>query len=425
MEKNESEIRIRKGTGPLGVCPYLGVQDDPATHFAWAKPGHFCYRVRPPQAINVSHQENSCMNGRYPTCRVYPASFKGPLPLEIRDDTYSDWGSRAAAIKTSITNIGISQRDTIPVEKSTARFGVDLSALRDQADFVEMEEEEYVKPWWSSRRGKIILIALIALPILLLSTWAIILTTRASEGGPPTESISQATDLTATWQAALAMVPDATATSTQLPQPSPTPEPTATLSPTATALPTTASPTTAVIPSETPGPSPTSTITAPALTCADIDAYTVEIVDGPILTPEPGYVYGTGQPLPPIRSTWIIRNMGICNWDEILLISRTSQRLLSPFLRVNGQLIIPSTAAEYSIAPGEQVEILLGFTTSVARSIRSEWGLVINGFNLENQPSLLLDVNNWVINGQPSSIAPGDDGSPSKRPEPPPPSVRP
>ncbi len=176
MEKNDSEIRIRKGTGPLGVCPYLGVQDDPATHFAWAKPGQFCYRVRPPQAINVSHQENSCMNGRYPTCQVYPASFKGPLPPEIRDDNFTDWGSRAAAIKTSITNIGTSQRDTIPVEKSTARFGVDLSALRDQADFVEMEEEEDAKPWWSSRRGKIILIALIVLPILLLSTWAIILT---------------------------------------------------------------------------------------------------------------------------------------------------------------------------------------------------------------------------------------------------------
>jgi len=425
MEKNDSEIRIRKGTGPLGVCPYLGVQEDPATHFAWAKPGHFCYRVRPPQAINVSHQENSCMNGRYPTCQVYPASFKGPLPPEIRDDNYTDWGSRAAAIKSSITNLGTSQRDTIPVEKSTARFGVDLSAMRDQADFIEAEEE-IAKPWWSSRRGKVILIALIVLPILLLSTWAIILTTRASENGPPTEPVSQAADLTATWQAALAMISSATASPTELPVlPSLTPEPTATLSPTVTELPATPSPTIAVQPSDTPGPSPTSTVTVPVLTCQDIEAYTVEMVDGPILTPEPGYVYGTGQPLPPIRSTWVIRNMGFCNWDEILLISRTSQRLLSPYLRVKGQLIIPYTNNLYSIAPGEQVEILLGFTTSVARSIRSEWGLVINGYSLENQPQLSLDVHNWVINGQPTSSTPSDDGSPSKPPVPSPPSVRP
>ncbi len=422
MEKNDSEIRIRKGTGPLGVCPYLGVQDDPATHFAWAKPGHFCYRVRPPQAINVSHQENSCMNGRYPTCQVYPASFKGPLPSEIRDDNYTDWGTRAAVIKTSITNIGTSQRDTIPVEKSTARFGVDLSALRDQADFVE-EEEVAATPWWSSRRGKVILIALIVLPILLLSTWAIIYTTRASENSPPTEPVPQTADLTATWQAALALLPSATASPTELP--SPTPEPTSTPSPTATEIPATASPTAEVLPSDTPGPSPTSTVTVPALTCEDIEAYTVEMVDGPILTPEPGYVYGTGKPLPPIRSTWVIRNTGGCTWDEILLISRTSQRLLSPFLRVNGQLIIPYTNAEYSIAPGEQVEILLGFTTSVARSIRSDWGLVINGFNLDSQPLLSLDVHNWVINGQPTSNTPIDDGSPSKPPDPEPPSTRP
>jgi hypothetical protein len=326
---------------------------------------------------------------------------------------------------TSFTNIATSQRDTIPVEKSTARFGVDLSALRDQADFVE-EEEEPQPRWWSSRRGKILLLVLVALPILLLSTWAIIMTTMASQDSPPSEPVVQAADVTATWQAALVMIQSATPPPTEPPIViPPTPEPTETFTLEPTEIPLTPSPTAFVLPSETAGPTPTVTEIIPAFTCQDIEAYTLELVEGPILTPEAGYVYGPGNPLPPIRSTWIIRNSGICDWVEILLVSRTSQRLLNPYLRVNGQLIIPYTDSTYVVAPGEQVEILLGFTPSTARSIRSEWELVINGYNLTNQPPLSLDVNNWVINGQPSNSSPSDDRSPSRPAEPTAPSVRP
>lgn len=428
MDQGKGEVRIKKGTGPLGVCPYLGVQDDAATHFAWARPGHFCYRVRPPQAINVNHQENNCLNGRYPTCVVYPASFRGPLPPEIRDDSFTDWGTRAAVIKSSITNIGASQRDTMPVEKSTARFGVDLSALRDQAEFVE-EEEEVSAPWWSSRKGKIALIALIAVPILILSTWAVIMTTRASQDVPPTQLVPDNAYLTATWQAAFALIPSATPSPTETAiVASATPDFTATLPPTPTEIPTTPTQIVVIQPTDTAGPPPTSTATVKTLSCDDIEAYTVDVVEGPILTPVPGYIYGTGNPLPPIRSTWIIRNTGVCTWEEILLRSLTSQRLLSPYLRVNGQLIIPFTSqSDYSIAPGEQVEVLLGFTPDTARSIRTDWELVINGFELTNQPPLSLDVNNWVINGSPTNNNQTDErpSKPPKRPEPTAPSIRP
>jgi hypothetical protein len=425
MDKNQGEIRIKKGTGPLGVCPYLGVQDDAATHYAWAKPGHFCYRVRPPQAIAVSHQENHCMNGRYPTCVVYPASYKGVLPQQIRDDSFADWSARAAAIKTSIVTIGGSKADTQPVEKSTSRFGMDLSSLRDQAEFIDDDEEE-APAWWSTRRGKIALAVLVLLPLIVLSTWAIIMTTWASQGAPPSEPIPVAADLTATWQAGLALLPSATPSPTE----TPTQEPTATFTPTATPLPATPTATQDSRPSDTPTLAATSTATIPPFTCQEIEAYTVELVEGPILTPEPGFVYSSGSAAPPIRSTWVVKNTSSCNWEEILLASRTSQRLLVPFLRIDGQLVVPnSDESQYAIAPGEQVEILLGFTLTSARSIRSAWDLVINGFRLTNQPPLSLDVYNWVINPSPPAVIRDDDrdsssGS-SERPTQEPPSTRP
>jgi len=406
MDKNQGEVRIKKGTGPLGVCPYLGVQDDPATHYAWAKPGHFCYRVRPAQAIAVNHQENHCMNGRYPTCVVYPASWKGALPPQIRDDGYADWSTRAAAIKTSIVTIGSPKSDTQPVEKSTSRFGMDLSSLRDQADFIEEEPES--PTWWSTRRGKIALAALILLPLIVLSAWAIIMTTWASQGTPPSEPVAGAVDLTATWQAGLAILPSATPSPTG----TPTQEPTWTATP--TQVPDTPTATIDTRPSDTPAPDGTSTATLSPYTCQEIEAYTVEMVEGPILTPQPGYVITSSSSVPPIRSTWILKNTSSCNWEEILLVSRTSQRLLAPFLRVNGQLVVPSgSQSQYSISPGEQVEVMLGFTLTSAQSIRSEWDLVINGFRLTNQPPLSLDVNNWVINPLPPTIIRDDDGSSS------------
>ena len=419
MDKNQGEVRIKKGTGPLGVCPYLGVQDDAATHYAWAKPGHFCYRVRPAQAIAVNHQENHCMNGRYPTCVVYPASWKGALPPQIRDDGYTDWGVRAAAIKSSIA-IGSHKSDTEPVEKSTSNFGMDLSSLRDQAGFIEEDEE--TPTWWSTRRGKISLAALILLPLIVLSAWAIIMTTWASQGPPPANPVAAAADLTATWQAGVLLLPSTTPSPTN----TPTLEPSPTFTATSTQIPATP---TETADGGTPTSAATSTATLLPFTCEEIEAYTVELVEGPILTPQPGFVYSSRSSAPPIRSTWVLKNTSNCTWDKILLASRTSQRLLIPYLRINGQIVVPNSDEEqYSIAPGDQVDILLGFTLTSAQSIRSEWDLVINGFRLTNQSPLSLDVNNWVINPSPPAIIRDDNDSSSDSPEEPPdepPSTRP
>jgi hypothetical protein len=248
------------------------------------------------------------------------------------------------------------------------------------------------------------------LPLVILSAWAVIMTTWASQGTPPSQPVAAAVDLTATWQAGLAVLPS----DTPSPTTTPTQEPTLTGTATSTQVPATPSATKDTRPSETPAPDATSTATLSPFTCQEIEAYTVELVEGPILTPQPGYVYTSRSSAPPIRSTWIVKNTSSCAWEEILLASRTSQRLLVPFLRINGQLVMPnSDEGQFAIAPGEQVEVLLGFMLPTAQNIRGEWDLVINGFRLTNQPPLSLDVNNWVINPSPPTTIRDDDGGSS------------
>jgi hypothetical protein len=56
------------------ACPYLGLLDDPDTHFMFAAPGHRCRAGRMPVKVSLPHQETYCLSADYPTCRRFPAS---------------------------------------------------------------------------------------------------------------------------------------------------------------------------------------------------------------------------------------------------------------------------------------------------------------------------------------------------------------
>lgn len=358
------------------------------------------------------------MNGRYPACVVYPASWRGALPPEVRDDTFVDLITRAARLKTSISSISAPRTEPEEAEKATSRFGVDLSSLRDQADFVE--EEEVIIPWWRTRWGKWVLIILLVLPIIVLSAWAAIITSRASQDLPPNARTVEALRLTATWQAGLMLAPSSTPTPSPLP-----PTPTTTPSPTPSSTPTSTLTPTEIPPSDTPTPEPTFTATPVPYTCDDIQAYTFEIIQGPLLTPQPGYVYQPGSSGPPVRAGWIIKNTGFCEWNEILLNSASNGRLLNPFLRIDNRVVVIDYRNDrVSIPPGGQIEVLLGFVQSIAQGgIKGEWVLVINGFKLVDQPHLALDVPLWIIDNRPTA-RPANPVSP-ERPSEEPPSTRP
>lgn len=54
-----------------GVCPYLGVEDDPETAVAFPSPRNRCYRTAPPDAIKVSHQANHCLGSGHLACPIF------------------------------------------------------------------------------------------------------------------------------------------------------------------------------------------------------------------------------------------------------------------------------------------------------------------------------------------------------------------
>jgi len=53
------------------VCPYLGLVDDPRTHFAFATGAHRCHSGSRPEGIEVSHQAALCLTAGYVACPRY------------------------------------------------------------------------------------------------------------------------------------------------------------------------------------------------------------------------------------------------------------------------------------------------------------------------------------------------------------------
>jgi hypothetical protein len=413
------------------------VQDDPATHFAWAKPGHFCYRIRPAQPISPEHQENFCLNGKYPTCVVYPASWKGALPAGVRDDGYSERSRRTVGIKSPDTSAAKTSGEA---DKGASQFGADLALLRDQADFIEDDIPAPV-PWWKKRWGMVLLAVLLILPVVILSVWAIVNNSRAQEEtlNIPPASVSTGAEPSETVDAALIVVlpnsptPEPATPTLAAPALSPTNIPTATSTLNPTQIP--ASPTPIIGLASNPAATnptpliPDTTATPNPFTCEEKGAYTYEVDAGPLLTPEAGTDFRTGDIPPTVSSAWQIRNTSSCTWNNILMLSVASNRLLLPFLRVDGALIFPQADEQnITIEPGEIVEVGLGFPLYMARGIKSEWALVINGFRLVEQPRLQLDITNWIIGMEPKATQSIPDTSSSSRDDdepPPPPSVRP
>ena len=52
-------------------CPYLGLADDRASHFAFATTAHRCHSAVGSELIAVSHQAALCLTADHPTCRRY------------------------------------------------------------------------------------------------------------------------------------------------------------------------------------------------------------------------------------------------------------------------------------------------------------------------------------------------------------------
>jgi hypothetical protein len=61
----------------LIACPYLGIDEDPATHFAVPESAHCCYALQPRRHIPETYQEERCLDYSYITCPVFVALQQG------------------------------------------------------------------------------------------------------------------------------------------------------------------------------------------------------------------------------------------------------------------------------------------------------------------------------------------------------------
>jgi hypothetical protein len=70
-------------------CPFLGMIDDPATFTSFPSLWNCCHNAKPVEAVELTHQQNYCLNENFRTCPVYlrVALSKGDkkaLPPKLR-----------------------------------------------------------------------------------------------------------------------------------------------------------------------------------------------------------------------------------------------------------------------------------------------------------------------------------------------------
>lgn len=76
--------QTEKATHLPHVCPYIGLVDDDGTMMLYASDWNCCYRCKPVQAIEHSHQQISCLTPDHVNCPAYKAPEGLPLPADLR-----------------------------------------------------------------------------------------------------------------------------------------------------------------------------------------------------------------------------------------------------------------------------------------------------------------------------------------------------
>ena len=362
----------------LTACPFLGLQDDPHTHFAWPQANHFCYRADPPHSVIEQYQQSHCLNRGHTNCPIYAKTWNGPLPKELRGELSQPWQTRSSAISMPFFNreydSDVEAFEPVDLQDDDVNGKIEPWQQMRTAGFVNEEIDEPAgKPaWW-------IYISAVAMAGVVISCIVgyFIFIGPGRDTGDGVEQSASAAEFS---------LPTPTPTETLLP-PSSTPAPTGTLSPSLTPT-----------PSETPLPTITAFTLQSIYDCTDIRAYTYELISGPDLVPDPGYTYVVGTlPVAP-EVTWTIQSTSGCDWHTLNIFSLLSGRLLAPIITVDG--VVMEQAYPYDdvvVKPGQVVEISLIFSPENARYINNEWVVEVNGFRLPDQAHLVIDVSDWVI----------------------------
>lgn len=172
--------------------------------------------------------------------------------------------------------------------------------------------------------------------------------------------------------------------------------------------------------------------------CADLDEVQYEILNDPVLTPNPGFYYTAGSPVPEITASWQIENTGDCYWESIAFLSIFDGQIIYPIIKIDGEeLDLLATGGKLEITPGDQIELVIPYKVTDAKSVNDEFIVMVNGISLVSHAHPIIQVDDWVvtiISQSPTSTPkvspprdkPGGDsdpgsGQPPPRPTPTPP----
>ena len=67
-----------------GICPYLGIAEDPQTCLAYPSEWNLCQCARPAGRVSLEHQRTTCLLPGHTACPVFLDGAGAPLPAHLR-----------------------------------------------------------------------------------------------------------------------------------------------------------------------------------------------------------------------------------------------------------------------------------------------------------------------------------------------------
>lgn len=93
------DTRKQTRYGPQSICPYIGLYDDPDSLYSYPNSGNYCYNAEPAQSVSISHQQLVCLTNAHSSCKIYPKTWQGALPPEIRSESEALVGDNSTLLR--------------------------------------------------------------------------------------------------------------------------------------------------------------------------------------------------------------------------------------------------------------------------------------------------------------------------------------
>ena len=89
-----------------GICPHLGMAEDPQTCLAYPSEWNLCQRARPAAAVRLEHQRAACLLPVHTACPVYQSEQAKSLPAHLRKPRSMPGSRKMALLVVVVALIG-------------------------------------------------------------------------------------------------------------------------------------------------------------------------------------------------------------------------------------------------------------------------------------------------------------------------------